>query len=96
MIKCYTCNEFILNILRNILNMILDRVVILCLATSLFASSSLGDQCDQFGYNSVCDLNDSNILGTILNLEDEIRCQSECQALPDCTHFSWIKLKSGK
>ena len=76
--------------------MILTRVIILCLAVTevVSSSSSSVSQCDQFSYNTVCDLSYSNLLNAILDLEDEIQCQSECQALPDCTNFSWLKLQS--
>ena len=79
--------------------MILNRVIIfiiLCLAITEVVSSfsSPVAQCDQFSYNAVCYLSYSNILTAIPHLEDEVRCQSECQALPDCTHFSWLKLES--
>ena len=53
--------------------MILDRVIILCLATSLSVStsvpsSSLAEECDVFGYNTVCDLSASHIVAVIPEL----------------------------
>ena len=76
----------------------------LMLALFLFLSPSVRasrgqpapvNQCDLFGYNSVCDLTLSNIVDAILHLEDEIQCQSFCRGHPDCSYFSWLKVKSG-
>ena len=81
--------------------MILDRLIILCLTTSLSrttlvsSSSASAEECDVFGFNTVCDLSASHILAVIPELEDEIPCQSECQDQSGCTHFSWIKNKDG-